>query len=350
MFRLFANALREEAPQQPQDEAPPATTAITTTATSPQHFPAEPPRSPRLQVEHSRRLEEELAILRADLADQRGAYEAKLADQRAKLTAKLAAQRDKYEAKTARLEERNAWLEGTVAKRAEEKQWLERRNDALEATEKRLDARVGALEERVFELQAENWALKQENADFRADFDGVVGEMAALRRGAEALAERAHRALARPRAGDARASPKRVGDGVQEADGGEGEGEGEGEEGNAQQQATPRGRRIEARDASLSGETLTRTGPRSRDEENGGEGRGRLSQAGGPVPDPRSLEALRTLGASRNVSPSPTPERGRQRRLGGNGAVTANGAGGSTENVAIRHSKKRQRTESDTEA
>ncbi|KAL1639821.1 hypothetical protein SLS58_007565 [Diplodia intermedia] len=349
MFRLFANALREEAPQQPQDEAPPATTtAITTTAaTSPPHLaPPEPPRSPRLQVEHSRRLEEELAILRADLADQRGAHEARLADQRAKLTAKLAAQRDKYEARAARLEERNAWLEGTVAKRAEEKQWLERRNDALEATEKRLDARVAALEERVFALQTDNWALRQENADFRADFDGVVGEMAALRRGAEALAERAHRALARPRAKDARGSPKRVGDGAQEADGGEGEGE----EGNARQQATPRGRRIEASDASLSGETLTRTGPRSRDEGNGGEGRGRLSQAGGPVPDPRSLEALRTLGASRNVSPSPTPERGRQRRLGGNGAVTANGAGGSTENVAIRHSKKRQRTESDTEA
>ncbi|KAF9637244.1 hypothetical protein BFW01_g8140 [Lasiodiplodia theobromae] len=303
MFRFFSNAPREE--PQPQDEEP-ATDAV---APAQQAYP-EPPRSPRLQVEHSRRLEEELAILRADLADQRAAYEAKLSDQRAKLTAKLASQRDKYESKTARLAERNEWLEGTVAKRAEEKQWLERRNDALEATEKKLDARIGTLEERVFELQAENWALKQENADLRADYDGVVGGLTTFRKGTERLLEGMNKALAKPRAKD----------------------------------ETPRGKRIEAPDASLSGETL-RT--RSRDG-NGGEGRSRHPQAGGSV-DPRSLDALRTLGpSSRNVSPT----RGRQRRLGGSGAVTAGTASSDfagTENVAIRPSKKRQRTSSDTE-
>ncbi|KAF4535730.1 Usher syndrome type-1c protein-binding protein 1 [Lasiodiplodia theobromae] len=335
MFRFFSNAPREE--PQPQDEEP-ATDAV---APAQQAYP-EPPRSPRLQVEHSRRLEEELAILRADLADQRAAYEAKLSDQRAKLTAKLASQRDKYESKTARLAERNEWLEGTVAKRAEEKQWLERRNDALEATEKKLDARIGTLEERVFELQAENWALKQENADLRADYDGVVGDLTTFRKGTERLLEGMNKALAKPRAKDVRGSPKTVEGGRKGGEEEEEEEEDEDEEEGAQE--TPRGKRIEAPDASLSGETL-RT--RSRDG-NGGEGRSRHPQAGGSV-DPRSLDALRTLGpSSRNVSPT----RGRQRRLGGSGAVTAGTASSDfagTENVAIRPSKKRQRTSSDTE-
>lgn len=344
MFRFFSNAPRED--PQPEDEEAPADAAAPAQHQH-QHQPyPEPPRSPRLQVEHSRRLEEELAILRADLADQRAGYEAKLADQRAKLTAKLASQRDKYESKTARLAERNEWLEGTVAKRAEEKQWLERRNDALEATEKKLDARIGTLEERVFELQAENWALKQENADLRADYDGVVGDLTTFRKGAERLLEGAQRALAKPRAKDVRGSPKAVGEGrkggAQEEDEEEEEDVDEDEEDGAQ--ATPRGKRIEAPDASLSGETL-RT--RSRDG-NGGEGRSRHPQAGGSV-DPRSLDALRTLGpSSRNVSPT----RGRQRRLGGSGAVTAGTTGSDfagTENVAIRPSKKRQRTSSDPE-
>ncbi|KAH7061332.1 hypothetical protein B0J12DRAFT_695496 [Macrophomina phaseolina] len=320
MFSFFAPSRREEPPAQQQD-APSADPHQ-----PPLPYP-DPPRSPRLQVEHARHLEEQLAILRHELADTRKTYEQKLADQREKLTAQLASQRDKYVSKTTRLEARNAWLEDTVQQLTAEKGWLAKRNEALERAEKALDARIGAFEEEVCELKADNAALRQENADYRADFDDVVGEVAELQKAAEAMAERAHKTLARPKAREQR-SPMA---GDEEA-----------------RQRTPRGKRTEAPDADLSGETLTRT--RERKE---GEVRGRAAQAGGGV-DPRSLEALRTLGASRNVSPSPTPDRGRQRRLGGGGLCAGGGstatADAAPEDVAARPSRKRQRTESDTES
>ncbi|GME31653.1 hypothetical protein GTA08_BOTSDO00862 [Neofusicoccum parvum] len=316
MFRLLASALREEQPPAQQQEP----------AEPPSPLAAARPGSPRLQVEHARRLEEELAIARADLADQRGAYEARLADQKEKLTAKLDSQRDVYESKTRRLEVRNAWLEDTVGQLTDEKRWLANRNEALEAAEKRLDARVGELEEQVFELKAEGWALRQENADYKVDFDGVIGEVARLQRAAEKMAERARRALTMPKAKEARSPDAGAG------------ADAEGE------QVTPRGKRIEGPDGSLSGETLG-TGPRSRER-----GRPEVNSQAGCV-DPRSVEALRTLGASRNASP--TPERGQQRRLGGGGVCAGGGAAAgssSAENVTVRPSRKRQRTESDPDS
>ncbi|KAF4313030.1 hypothetical protein GTA08_BOTSDO00862 [Botryosphaeria dothidea] len=318
MLRFLTSGLRED----PQPQLPDPTQQQQQINPCP-----EPPRSPRLQVEHARRLEEEIAILRVDLADTRQSYEHKLADQHGKLAAQLASQREKYESKTARLEARNKWLEDTVQQLATEKAWLARRNDALERTEKALDARIGGLEEEVFELKDENAALRQENADYRVDFDEVVGEVAALQKAASAMAERAHKALTRPKAKEGR------------------------KEDDAKR--TPGGKRIEAPNADLSGETLTRTAPREA-EGNEGERRGRPStnsRASGV--DPRSLEALQTLGPSRNVSPSPTPDSRRQRRLGGGGVCAGGGstvADAASENVTVRTSRKRQRTESDTES
>ncbi|KAK7509505.1 uncharacterized protein IWZ02DRAFT_503214 [Phyllosticta citriasiana] len=389
MFRFFTSPAQPTSPE--RDSNAQAQTDIITR-----------PSSPRLQLTYAQRLEETVAVLRADISSQKTHYESLLSTTTSASQTKLAETRAAYDARIERLNSRVTYLEDEVAELRESNRRLGRRKEELEAAGRERDEAMTALEGERFELQRDNGGLREERARLKAR---LQAERARREKATRLFAE-AQEALrvededdsndededdrfedtseepaAAPkllRQSASRTSLNRQGS---ERDRTKKQG---GKPQQQQQQrrqdrstnttSTPRAQTASstspADDADpFTGETLRGVPSHESREQQQQQQQQQGDQHPHTTPaqrlsnvDPRSLDALRTLGASRNNSPTPQPPSQRKKAAGpsarGSGSAGADkeasllplgGFNARAVNMAPRHGRKRARVDSDGE-
>ncbi|KAK8197655.1 hypothetical protein HDK77DRAFT_433960 [Phyllosticta capitalensis] len=336
------------------------------------------PSSPRLQLTYAQKLEETVAVLRADLSSQKTHYESLLSSTTTASKTKLTETRAAYDARIDRLNSRVSYLEDEVAELRESNRRLSRRKEELEAAGRERDEAMTALEGERFELQRDNGALREERERLRARLQGERER----REKASRLFAEAQEALqiddeeAEDEDGDhfEDTSEEPTGPKLLRQSGSRTSLNRQGSDRDKRKRAskpqhqqrhdkstnttsTPRAQ-ISAsptEDADpFTGETLRGVPSRDHQETTAQQStdRPRLSNV-----DPRSLDALRTLGPSRNNSPTPQPPSHRK-KSGGTGTSGSGSANAETllpiinfnarsVNVTPRHGRKRARMDSD---
>ncbi|KAK8185818.1 hypothetical protein BC567DRAFT_259151 [Phyllosticta citribraziliensis] len=381
MFRFFTSPAQPTSPERDTNAPAQQTDLI------------ERPSSPRLQLTYAQKLEETVAVLRADLSSQKTHYENLLSSTTASSQTKLTETRAAYDARIERLNSRVTYLEDEVAEMRESNRRLSRRKEELEAAARERDEAMTSLEGERFELQRDNGGLREERARLVSRLQGErTRREKATRLFAEAqealrvddeddnddeqdVDERFEETSEEPsapkllRQSTSRSSLNRHG----------AERENSSRTSKPQQSrrdkstnttSTPRAQTSTTSPAEdgdpYTGETLrgvpsheSREPPPQHQHPQDQEHQATSTTPGPRLSnvDPRSVDALRTLGASRNASPTPQPPSQRKKT-----GASARGSGGADKessllpminfnaravNMTPRHGRKRARVDSD---
>ncbi|KAF2091646.1 hypothetical protein K490DRAFT_52836 [Saccharata proteae CBS 121410] len=292
MFKLLAYGMREEANlEEPAADPTPAA------------------QSPRVRIEYARRLEEENAVLKYELEEQKTSSEKRFRDQKKDSDKKVKDLSTKYREQLDRVTKYSNMLEVEVAQLKDEKARLERQNAQLLSTDKIQIQKLKILEDDLDNVNAENSVLKDENVELRKE----------LRDSAEEMTDKMRQQLL-----EFTKSFDRVGDRMREKASGTPRSSSQ-----DSQASTPKGQDLISEDP-LSGETLRTVASVASHRDSDG---ARQSI------DPRSLDALRTVRSScgpRGTSPTPA----RMSR----GVQASSSSGG---NITIRNPRKRHRSDDD---
>ncbi|KAK8175922.1 hypothetical protein IWX90DRAFT_126736 [Phyllosticta citrichinensis] len=381
MFRFFTSPAQPTSPERDSNAPAQQTDLI------------ERPSSPRLQLTYAQKLEETVAVLRADLSAQKTHYENLLSSTTASSQTKLTETRAAYDARIERLNSRVTYLEDEVAELRESNRRLGRRKEELEAAARERDEAMTALEGERFELQRDNGGLREERARLKSRLQGERTRREKATRlfteAQEALRvddddnddeqdddERFEDTSDEPsapkllRQSTSRSSLNRQGAEREKGRRGSKPQQSRRQDKSTNTTATPRAQTSTtspADDGDLyTGETLrgvpsheSREPPQQNQHPQDQQHQVTSTTPGPRLSnvDPRSLDALRTLGASRNASPTPQPPSQRKKT----GASARGNRGADKESSLLpminfnaravdmtpRHGRKRARVDSD---